>query len=46
MPQNLVALLDEGTVRKVIGVKSTRFQEVKNISIVSTSMAKEVVPFP
>jgi hypothetical protein len=29
MPQNPVALLDEATSPKAIGVKSTRFQEVK-----------------
>jgi hypothetical protein len=40
MPQNPVALLDEAT-----SPKSIRFQEVKNISTVSSSMAQEVVPF-
>ncbi len=39
MPQNPVALLDEVTSPKEIGVKSTGFQEVKKNSTVSFSMA-------
>jgi hypothetical protein len=45
MPQNPIALLDEATSPKAIGVKSTGFQEVKKISTVSFSMAQKVVPF-
>jgi hypothetical protein len=39
MPQNPVALSDEVTSPKEIGVKSTGFQEVKKNSTVSFSMA-------